>query len=166
VKTAQRSARHRRTTLRTRTSSQKSPRKGVGVSVAASRVKARRAAPDGAAVADPVQADHSEFARILPGKLSAYSRAATILMAKSGEMAQQITRFVSYETMIAAEAGTRVARCRDLDAALTVQRQFTMAWYFRALSQNIAVAGQMMLAVEAVLAPVQSVATSSSKRFS
>jgi hypothetical protein len=129
-----------------------------------SRVKAKRAAFGGAVVAEPSQADHGEFARVLPGKLSGYSRVATTLMAKSGEMALQITRFVSHETMIAAEAGTRVARCRDLAAALTIQRQFTMGWYFRSFCQNIAVAGQMMQALDALLAPVHSVVTSNSRR--
>jgi hypothetical protein len=87
-------------------------------------------------------------------------------MARCGEMAQQITRFVSDEAMIAAEAGTRVARCRDLAAALTIQRQFAIGWHLRAFFQNITVAGQMMQAFDAVLAPVRSVATSNSKRFS
>ena len=166
MKTAQRSARQPRTILRTRAASQKSPRKAARVTAPSTPIKARRAAVGKGAVADRVQADHGEFPRISPGEVPAFSRAATTLMARCGEMAQQIARFVSDETMIAAETGTRVAQCPDLAAALTIQRQFAMGWHFRAFFQNIAVAGQMMQAFEAVLAPARSIVTSNSKRFS
>ena len=166
MKTAQRSARRRRTLLRTRPASQKSQRKAARVTAATTPIKARRAARGARAVAALVPATQDEFPRIAAGELSSFSSAATTLMARCGEMAQQIARFVSDETMIAAETRTRVARSRDLAAALTIQRQFAVGWHFRAFFQNIAVAGQMMQAFEAVLAPARSIVTRNSRRFS
>jgi hypothetical protein len=82
VKIAKRSARDRRTIVRTLASSQKSSRKAAELSVATGRVIAKRAALGVAAMVDPARADHKEFARILPEKMMAFSRAALILMEK------------------------------------------------------------------------------------
>src|SRR5882724_4373867 len=61
VKIAKRSARDRRTIVRTLASSQKSSRKAAELSVATGRVIAKRAALGVAAMVDPARADHKEF---------------------------------------------------------------------------------------------------------
>ena len=63
---------------------------GGELAVAAGKVIALRPALGVAGMADPANADHRELARILPEKSEAVAAAGSILLQRSGQVAQQV----------------------------------------------------------------------------
>jgi hypothetical protein len=116
-------------------------------------------------MANPAQADHAEFTRIVPEKMEAFRASAIALMRCSGELAQQAARFASSEIAIASEAVADLARCRTPAAAIGIQSQFATAWFARTLSRSIAVGALAVRSYGAVTTPVHQVAIRNSRRL-
>lgn len=140
-------------------------RKGADLAQAAGHVVAKRASLALLAMADPAQADHAEFARILPEKAAAFSAAATALMRGSETLVRQAAEFASSEMVAATKTGGELALCRTPTAVAAVQGRHATAWFFRALSQSIAVGALAMQTYGAVMAPVQRVAVGNARRL-
>ena len=139
--------------------------KGAALAQAAGHVVAKRTALGLVAMANPAQADHAEFARIVPEKMEAFHASAIALMRGSGELAQQAARFASSEMATASEAAADLARCRTPAAAIEIQCLFATAWFARVLSRAIAVGTLAMRSYGAVTAPVHRVAIRNSRRL-
>jgi hypothetical protein len=139
--------------------------KGAALTQATGDVMAKRTALGLSAMANPAQADHAEFVRIVPEKMAAFSASAMTLMQCSQEIAQQAARFATSEMANATAAATDLARCRTPAAAVAVQGRFATAWLFRALSQSIAVGALAMRSYGDVMTPVYRVAVGNSRRL-
>ena len=132
---------------------------------AGGHVVAKRTALGLVAMANPAQAAHAEFARIVPEKIEEFRASAIALMGYSAELAQQAARFASSEIATASEAVVDLARCRTPAAAIGIQSQFATAWFARALSQSIAVGALAVRSYGAVTSPVHQVAIRNSRRL-
>jgi Phasin protein len=139
--------------------------KGAALTQATGDVMAKRTALGLSAMANPAQADHAEFVRIVPEKMAAFSASAITLMRCSQEIAQQAARFATSEMANATAAAADLARCRTPAAAVAVQGRFATAWLFRALSQSIAVGALAMRSYGDVMTPVHQVAVGNSRRL-
>lgn len=165
MKKIKRAVRDGRRLQRTAHATRRAVRKGAALAQATGHVIAKRAALGAAAIANPAQADHAEFARIVPEKVAAFSASAMTLMRCSQEMAQQAARFATSELASATAAVADLARCRSPAAAAAVQGRFATAWMFRALSQSIAVGALAMRSYGDVITPMHRVAVNNSKRL-
>lgn len=150
---------------RTASAATRAALKGAALAQATSHVVAKRTALGLSAIANPAQADHAEFGRLVPEKVAAFRASATALMRCSGEMAQQATRFATSETANAIAAAADLARCRTPAAALAVQSRFATAWLFRTFSQSIAVGALAMRSYGDVMTPVHRMAVRNSARL-
>ena len=139
--------------------------KGATLAQAAGHVVAKRTALGLVAMANLAQADHAEFARIVPEKIEAFRASAIALMGYSAELAQQAARYASSEIAIASEAVVDLARCRTPAAAIGIQSQFATTWFARARSRSIAVAALAVRSYGAVTTPVHQVAIRNSRRL-
>ena len=139
--------------------------KGAALAQATGHVVAKRAALGMVALIDPTQADHAEFARIVPEKAEAFGAAAVALVRGSGTLAQQAAQFASSEIAIATKTAGELAWCRTPAAPAAVQGRYATAWFFRALSQSIAVGALAMQTYGAVMVPVQRAAVGNSRRL-
>ena len=165
MKKIKRAVRDGRRLQRTASAATRAALKGAALAQAAGHVVAKRTALGLSAIANPAQADHAEFGRIVPEKVRAFHASALALMRCSGEMAQQTTRFATSEMSNATAAAADLARCRTPAAAVAVQSRFATAWLFRALSQSIAVGALAMRSYGDVMAPVHLVAVRNSRRL-
>jgi hypothetical protein len=165
MKKIRRAVRDGRRLQRTASATRRAVLKGAALTQATGHVMAKRTALGLSAMANPAQADHAEFMRIVPEKMAAFNAAAIALMRCSGEMAQQAARFATSEIADATAAAADLARCRTPAAAVAVQGRFATAWLFRALSQSIAVGAIAMRSYGDVMAPVHRVAVRNSRRL-
>jgi hypothetical protein len=165
MKKIRRAVRDGRRLQRTASAATRAAVKGAGLAQATGHVVAKRTALGLSALANPAQADHAEFVRIVPEKIVAFRASAITLMRCSGEMAEQATRFATSEMANATAAAADLARCRTPAAAIAVQSRFATAWLFRALSQSIAVGALAMRSYGEVMTPVHRMAVRNSARL-
>jgi hypothetical protein len=138
---------------------------GSALAVAAGQVIARRLALGVAAAINPLDADHAEFARMVPEKLEAFSAAGMAVIAHSEGVTTQITRFASDEVMTAARATIAMAACSDPLSVLAAQGQFVQAWFERTVA-NFMTLGMMTLGVPAAaLVPLQRAVAANTERL-
>ena len=160
-----RAARDGRRMQRTASAATRTALKGAALAQATGDVLAKRTALGLSAMANPAQADHLEFVRIVPEKMAAFSASAMTLMRCSREMAELAARFAASEIANATAAGANLARCRTPAAAAAVQSRFATAWMLRALSQSIAVGALAMRSYGDVVTPVHRAAVRNSRRL-
>ena len=139
---------------------------GGELAVAAGKVIALRTALGVAGMADPAKADHRELARILPEKSEAVAAAGSILLQRSGQVAQQVLTFAVGEMIAASDATWRLAACSSPAALATAQRNLGLAWAARVLSQSITLGTIAMRSQHAAMAPFHRVATANADRLS
>ena len=139
--------------------------KGGELAVASGRVIAERAALGIAALLDPSTADHTEFARMVPEKMKAFSAASAALQRRSGEFVAEMARFAAAETALALSAAGEFALCRSPADLLALQNRLALAWFGRAVSQTLALGALAVSAGGAALAPVHRAATGNAKRL-
>jgi hypothetical protein len=135
------------------------------IAVAAGQVIARRVALGVAAAMDPLRADHSEFDRMVPEKLEAFSAASIIMLRQSSQATQQITRFAADAVMTAARATIAMAGCRSPVALAQAQGSFAFGWWGR-ITENLMAMGMLALGTqEAVMAPIRLTVTANAQRL-
>ncbi len=135
------------------------------LALAAGEVVATRLAIGAAALLDPVNADHAEFARLVPEKAEAFSAAGTALAQRSADIAHQVTSFAVGELVLACKAAAAMADCHTPAALLFAQGRFVMGCVTRSLSQSAALAALAVNAQAAALAPVHQTATANARRL-
>ena len=165
MKKIRRAIRDGRRLQRTARAASRAALKGSALAQATSHVVAKQALFQLSAIVNPPAADHVEFGRIVPQKIAAFRASAITLMRCSQEIAQQATRFATSEMANATAAAADLARCRTPAAIVAVQSRFATGWFFRALSQSIAVGALAMRSYGDVMAPVHQVAVRNSRRL-
>jgi hypothetical protein len=165
MKKIRRAIRDGRRLQRTARAASRAALKGSALAQATSHVVAKRTALQLSAIVNAPAADHVEFGRIVPEKIAAFRASAITLMRCSREITQQATRFVTSEMANATAAAADLARCRTPAAIVAVQSRFATGWFFRALSQSIAVGALAMRSYGDVMAPVHQVAVRNSRRL-
>jgi hypothetical protein len=165
MKKIRRAARDGRRMQRTASAATRAALKGAVLARATGHVAAKRAALGLSAMANPAQAEHAEFARIVPEKMMAFGASAIALLRCSREVAEQAARFATSEIANATAATAGLARCRTPAAAVAVQSRFATAWLFRALSHSIAVSALVVRSYGDVMTPIHQVVIRNSRRL-
>jgi hypothetical protein len=78
--------------------------RSADIVTATAQVIARRMALGVAAAFDPVNADHVEFARIVPEKVKAFSNSSMVMLQQTRQATRQLMRFASDEAATASAA--------------------------------------------------------------
>jgi hypothetical protein len=133
---------------------------------ATGHVVARRVTLGAAALIDPFNADHVEFAKMVPEKTRAFSAAGMTWLQRSSEVTQRMASFATSEMATAARVAVAMAQCRTSTGVFAAQRKFATAWFARALSQSITLGSMMMRSQGAAMAPVHRTATANARRLS
>lgn len=135
------------------------------LALASGDVVARRMALGAAAMVDPLNADHAEFARMLPEKAQAFSDAGLVLLQRSAAAVQQVARFAVNELALAMRATTALTACRTPADLAAAQARLVTAWFGRAVTQSIELNAMAVRSQAAMLAPVHRAATANAKRL-
>ena len=124
------------------------------LALAASQVVAKRVALGVTGALNPAEADHAEFARMVPEKIDAFSAMGAVMRQQSDHVAREWTRRAADEVQATAEATLSLAGCLTPRALATAQHALMMGWFGR-LAANIAELGMLTLqAQEAAMAPL------------
>jgi hypothetical protein len=135
------------------------------LAMAAGQIVARRVALGMAAAADPMQADHAEFNRMVPEKMEAFSAAGMILLERSSAVGFEMTRLASDEVMTTANATLDMAGCADPFALAEAQGKFAMAWFDRATTNMVAMSMLALQAHDAAMEPIRDVVAANTERL-
>ena len=135
------------------------------LALASGDVVAKRMALGAAAMADPLHADHTEFARMIPEKAHAFSDAGVVLLQRSGAAVQQVARFAANELALATRATMALAACRTPAELAAAQARLLTAWFGRAMSQSIELNAMAVRSQAAVMAPVHRTAIANARRL-
>ncbi len=139
--------------------------RGGDLAVAAGQVIAKRVALGVAAVLDPLQADHVEFARMVPEKMEAFSAAGMIMLEHSDHVGRHMTRVVSDEVMTTAHATIAMAGCSSPAALAQVQGRFALDWFSRAAANVMAMGMLVLNAQSAAMNPILQTVTANVERL-
>jgi hypothetical protein len=132
---------------------------------ASGQVVARRMTIGAAAMIDPLNADHGEFAKIIPEKAKAFSQDGMGWLALSVTAAEQTASFATKEMATVAHAAVAMAGCRTPAGVIATQSRFATAWFARVLAQSIALGALALRSQGAVMAPVHRAATANARRL-
>jgi Phasin protein len=135
------------------------------LALASGGVVAKRMALGAAAMVDPLNADHAEFARMVPEKAQAFADAGAVLLQRSGAVAQQMAKFAANEMALAMRATVALAACRTPSDLAAAQARLVTAWLGRAMSQAIALNAMAVRSQAAAMAPVHRTATANARRL-
>jgi Phasin protein len=125
------------------------------LAIAAGQILTQRVALGMKGALNPWQADHAEFARMVPEKVEAFSAAGMVMLKQSNQANQQLARVVSDEVMTTARATLGMIGCTSPAAFLEAQGKFARAWFDRATSNCIAIGMMTLNAQDAVIAPIR-----------
>jgi len=123
------------------------------LALTAAQVIAKRVALGVAASVNPLQADHAEFARMLPEKMAACSAAGKILLHWSDLARQQAARSAIEEARATADATRAMALSRNPLALAMAQGSYARALCARITAQSYAAGLFMLAAQDAAMAP-------------
>jgi O-methyltransferase involved in polyketide biosynthesis len=121
----------------------------------ASQVIAKRVALGIAGAADPLGADHVEFARMVPEKVEAFSAAGMVMLEQSAHAGRQIMRLASDEVMTAVHATMEMTACTGPASFAELQGKFARAWFNRITSGFITMGIMVLAAQAAAMTPIQ-----------
>ncbi len=138
---------------------------GNNLAIGAGQIIAKRVALGFAAAVNPLAADHTEFARMMPEKVEAFSAAGIAMFEQSELVRNQITRFASAEVETTARATIEMATCFTPQAMLEAQGRFAQAWWDRAASNFVAFAMMTLSAQAAALGPLQLAVAANKQRL-
>jgi hypothetical protein len=141
-------------------------RKTAELAMAAGHVVAKRMTLGAAAMIDPLNADHREFARIIPEKTTAFSQAGITWLQRSGKVAERMAGFAASEMATASEAAAAMARCRTPADIIAVQSRFATDWFARVLSQSVTLGSLALRLQGAAIVPLHRAATANARRLS
>jgi hypothetical protein len=128
---------------------------GNDLAVGAGQIIFKRVALGLAAAANPLAADHAEFARMLPEKVEAFAAVGMAIFEQSEQVRSQMTRIASDEVMTTARATIEMASTSTPIDMLEAQGRFAHAWWDRATSNFIALGMMALSAQAAALGPLQ-----------
>jgi hypothetical protein len=114
---------------------------------------------------DPLRADHTEFERMVPEKVKAFSAAGMIMLEQSGQANRQVTRLASDAAMTTARATMAMAGCSNPVALVQAQGRFALEWFNRAASDFIAMGMLALGAQEAAMLPIQQTVFANAERL-
>lgn len=135
------------------------------LAVAAGRVIQHRMALGTKALMNPAAADHTEFSRMIPEKIGAFSEAGSVWLRWSGAIAEQVTVYVRREVAAAEEAVSALAACNSSAGRIVLQQKMATAWLERMFSQSLALGAMMMRSQGATMAPVLRTAEANARRL-
>jgi hypothetical protein len=138
---------------------------GGDIARAAGQVIAKRVALGIAAAFNPLQADHAEFARIIPEKVEAFSTAGMAMLTQSGHARRHIIHLASDEVIATARATIEMTRCVSPAALAEVQSRFACAWFSRTASSWIALGALAMASQAATMAPIRQTVVADAERL-
>jgi len=138
---------------------------GHDLVMAASQIVAQRMALGMKGALNPSQADHDEFARMVPEKVEAFSAAGMIMLEQSNQATQHMMRVTSEEMMAGARATLGMVGCAKPASLLEAQGKFSRAWLGRAGSNFIAIGMLMLNAQDAVMAPIRQTVAVNAERL-
>jgi hypothetical protein len=140
-------------------------RHGGDIARATGQVIAKRVALGVAAAFNPKQADHAEFARMIPEKVEAFSSAGVAVLEQTSEASRQMIRLASDEVMTAARATIELIGCSGPAALAEAQGRFARAW-FRRQAANVMALSALALATQAAsMAPIRSTVVANAERL-
>jgi O-methyltransferase involved in polyketide biosynthesis len=134
--------------------SQNASRSG-DIARAATQVIAKRAALGMAGTADPLRANHIEFARMVPEKVEAFSAAGMVMLKQSDQVGRQIMRLASDEVMTTVHATMEMTGCSCPASFAELQGKFARAWFDRMTSSFIMIGTMVLTAQAAAMMPNQ-----------
>ncbi len=137
----------------------------VELTLAAAEVVFRRMTLGGFAMVNPPGADYDEFARMVPEKAGAFSDAGSILIYRTAQIGQEVTRFVADEIMRAAEAATAVMTTPDPAGMIAGQADAGVSWAARLATLPRAIGLLALEAQAAALTPIHRTATDNVERL-
>jgi hypothetical protein len=137
----------------------------VELTLAATEVVFRRMTLGGFAMINPTGADHDEFARMVPEKTRAFSDAGSILISRTVQIGQEVTRFIADEITLAAEAATTVMTASDPAGMIVDQADAGVCQAARLATLPRAICLLALEAQAAALAPIHRAATDNVERL-
>jgi hypothetical protein len=137
----------------------------VELTFAAVEVAFRRMTLGGFAIVNPAGADYNEFALMVPEKAQAFSHAGSILIRRSAQIGQEVTRFIADEMKRAADAATAVLTTPDATSMIVVQAGAGMSWAARLATMPHAICLLALEAQGAAMAPIHRAATDNVERL-
>ncbi len=138
---------------------------GDDIARASRHVITKRVALGMKAALRPHQADHVEFARIIPEKVEAFSAAGKVMMQKSDEANRKILDDVSFDVANAANAALAMSQCANPADLAAAQGKFAYEWMGRATSRMIAMGVFAMSTQAAALAPIRQTVVDNAERL-
>jgi O-methyltransferase involved in polyketide biosynthesis len=124
------------------------------LALAASHVIAKRVALGVAGALNPAEADHAEFARMVPEKIDAFSAMGEAMRVQTDYVARELTRLASDELQAAAEAATSLASCTTPGALAAAQHALMVGWFERTAANVVAMGMLTLQAQEKAMAPL------------
>jgi O-methyltransferase involved in polyketide biosynthesis len=124
------------------------------LALAASQVVAKRMALGIAGALNPADADHAEFARMVPEKIDAFSAVGVVMRQQTDHVAREFTRLASDEMQLAAQATMSLAGCTTPGALAAAQHALMVGWFERAAANVVAMGMLTLQAQEAAMAPL------------
>src|SRR5579864_3358840 len=101
-------------------------RKSGELAVATGHVVTKRMILGTAAAINPLNADRVEFAKIIPEKVEAFSKAGMTWLQGSSEVAERMASFAANELAIGVKAAVAIASCRTPAGIIAAQGRFAM----------------------------------------
>jgi uncharacterized membrane protein len=135
------------------------------LALASTEVVLRRMTLGGFAMVNPLGADHDEFARMVPEKTRAFSDAGSILLSRSAEMGQEVTRLIAAEVSLAAAAATAVMTALTPASMMVAQAGAGVSWATRLATLPRSICLLALEAQAAVIAPIHRTATDNVERL-
>jgi O-methyltransferase involved in polyketide biosynthesis len=140
--------------------------RGGDIARAATQVIAKRVALGVAGTADPLRADHIEFARMVPEKVEAFSAAGMVMLEQSGQVGRQIMRLASDEVMTTVHATMEMSGCSCPASFAELQGKLARAWFDRMTSSFIMMGTIVLTAQAAAMMPIQETVLANVDRLS
>jgi O-methyltransferase involved in polyketide biosynthesis len=140
--------------------------RGGDIALAATQVVAKRMALGMAGAADPLRADHVEFARMVPEKVEAFSTAGMVMLKQSGQAGRQIMRLASDEVMTAVRATMEMTGCSCPASFAEFQGKLARAWFDRMTAGFISMGIMALNAQAAAMMPIHETVCANADRLS
>ncbi len=132
---------------------------------AAGGVMAKRLALGVAAAFDPLQADHAEFARMVPEKVQAFTEVGMIMLRQTEQANRQMTRFGQEELARTTRETMAMARCTNPAELVLAQTRFALGLFERASAQFVAMSMLMLSGQDAAMAPLRQTVAVNAERL-
>jgi O-methyltransferase involved in polyketide biosynthesis len=138
---------------------------GSDLALAAGHVIAKRVALGVAAAMDPLNADRTEFERMVPEKMEAFTAAGMILVEQSNQVGRQISRLASDAVLSSARATFAMAGCATPVALAAEQGRFAREWFDQATAAVVAMGMLALRAHDAAMDPIRRTVAANAERL-